>query len=124
MRRFLRCSTSSGGKIWCSGLALLTFTQIALLEMSFGGILRNALLLFLGYLPRAALAVLWLLLYTAAVALFFPLSVPVMLLLNFWLPVQAALQAFYPVLDKTFDLEKTIKAMRDADLNQPDGDDR
>ena len=73
---------------------------------------------------RAALAVLWLLLYTAAVALFFPLSVPVMLLLNFWLPVQAALQAFYPVLDKTFDLEKTIKAMRDADLNQPDGDDR
>ena len=112
------------GVFFLSGLALLTFTQIALLEMSFGGILRNALLLLLGYLPRAALAVLWLLLYTAAVALFFPLSVPVLLLLNFWLPVQAALQAFYPVLDKTFDLEKTIKAMRDADLNQPDGDDR
>ena len=112
------------GVFFLSGLALLTFTQIALLEMSFGGILRNALRLCLGYLPRAALAVLWLLLYTAAVALFFPLSVPVVLLLNFWLPVQAALQAFYPVLDKTFDLEKTIKAMRDADLNQPDGDDR
>ena len=64
------------GVFFLSGLALLTFTQIALLDMSFGGVLRNALLLFLGYLPRAALAVLWLLLYVAAAALFFPLSVP------------------------------------------------
>lgn len=33
------------------GMALLTFTQVALLEMNFAGILRNALLLLLGYLP-------------------------------------------------------------------------
>ena len=106
------------------GLALLTFTQVALLEMSFAGILRNALLLLLGYLPRAALAVLWLLLYAAAIGLFFPLSVPAVLLFNLWLPLQAALQAVYPGLEKSFDLEKKIKAIRDASLNDTDGADR
>ena len=105
-------------------MALLTFTQVALLEMNFAGILRNALLLLLGYLPRAALAVLWLVLYAAAIALFFPLSIPAVLLLNLWLPLQAALQAVYPGLEKSFDLEKKIKAIRDASLNDTDGADQ
>ena len=105
------------GVFFLSGLALLTFTQIALLEMSFGGILRNALLLFLGYLPRAALGVLWQFVYWIVILLLWPISVFALLITGFWLPALLTMQAIYPVLDKAFDLERQIKAKRDAELD-------
>lgn len=105
------------GVFFLSGLALLTFTQIALLEMRFGGILRNALLLFLGYLPRAALGVLWQFVYWIVILLLWPLSGFALLITGFWLPALLTMQAIYPVLDKAFDLERQIKAKRDAELD-------
>lgn len=45
--------------ILLAGIAQYIYAQVALVEVSFGGLLKNALMLFLGYLPRSALGVLW-----------------------------------------------------------------
>ena len=78
--------------------------------------------LFLGYLPRSALGVLWQGIYWAAVALLWPVSSFAVILCSLWLPCLLNLMAIYPALDKSFDLEKTIKAMRDAQLNSENED--
>ena len=102
------------------GLESYIWPQIALLDLPLYGILKNSLLLFLGYLPRSALGVLWQGIYWAAVALFWPVSSFAVILCSLWLPCLLNLMAIYPALDKSFDLEKTIKAMRDAQLNKDD----
>ena len=105
-----------------AGIAQYIYAQVALVEVSFGGLLKNALMLFLGYLPRSALGVLWQGIYWAAVALFWPVSSFAVILCSLWLPCLLNLMAIYPALDKSFDLEKTIKAMRDAQLNSENED--
>lgn len=99
------------------GLAEFLFAQVALLEMPFAGMLKNSLFLFLGYLPRAALGVLWQFVYWIVILLLWPISVFALLITGFWLPALLAMQAIYPVLDKAFDLERQIKAKRDAELD-------
>lgn len=106
------------GLIFLSGLAQYLFAQIALLNMSFGGILRNALLLFFGYLPRTLLGVLWQLLYWGALLMFWPLSAPAVLLTGVWLPSLLSLMAIYPVLNKSFKLEETIQKMREEEMQE------
>lgn len=108
--------------ILLAGIAQYIYAQVALVEVSFGGLLKNALMLFLGYLPRSALGVLWQGIYWAAVALFWPVSSFAVILCSLWLPCLLNLMAIYPALDKSFDLEKTIKAMRDAQLNSENED--
>ena len=58
----------------------------------------------------------------AQVALFWPVSSFAVILCSLWLPCLLNLMAIYPALDKSFDLEKTIKAMRDAQLNSENED--
>ena len=104
------------GLLLLAGIAQYLYAQVALLELSFGGILRNALMLFLGYLPRSALGLMWQVIYWTAVALLWPLSGFALVLTSLWLPALLSLMAIYPPLDKSFDLEKTIRTMRDAQL--------
>ena len=99
------------------GLAEFLFAQVALLEMPFAGMLKNSLFLFLGYLPRAALGVLWQFVYWIVILLLWPISGFALLITGFWLPALLTMQAIYPVLDKAFDLERQIKAKRDAELD-------
>ena len=80
--------------------------QVALLDLSFAGLLKNSLMLFLGYLPRSGLGLLWQLLYWGAVALFWPISSFVLILTSLWLPCLLSLMAIYPALEKSFDIEK------------------
>ena len=40
-----------------------------------------------------------------------------MVLTGLWLPAVLTMQAIYPVLNKAFDLERQIKAIRDAELD-------
>ena len=108
--------------ILLAGIAQYIYAQVALVEVGFGGLLKNALMLFLGYLPRSALGVLWQGIYWAVVALFWPVSSFAVILCSLWLPCLLNLMAIYPALDKSFDLEKTIKAMRDAQLNSENED--
>ena len=104
------------------GLGEFLFAQVVLLDLPFAGLVKNSLFLFLGYLPRSALGVLWQGIYWAAVALLWPVSSFAVILCSLWLPCLLNLMAIYPALDKSFDLEKTIKAMRDAQLNSENED--
>ena len=47
-----------------------------------------------------------------------PASIIVILAFGFWLPVVPALMIIYPGLDKVFRLEETLKARRDAEINE------
>ena len=50
--------------------------------------------------------------------LLFPVSVFWAVLFGFWLPVIPALMVVYPGLDKVFRLEETLKARRDAEIDE------
>lgn len=104
------------GAVLLAGLAQYVFSQVVLLEMPFGSILKNSVFLFLGYLPRTLLGVLWQLLYWGVVALFWPLSSFLIVITGFWLPALLSLMAIYPMLDKSFHVEETVKKMRDEQL--------
>lgn len=106
--------------ILLAGISQYLYAQVALIDIPFAGLLKNSLMLFLGFLPRSALGILWQGLYWALIALFWPLTGFVLLLTSLWLPCFLSLMAIYPPLDKTFSLEKNIKAMRDAQLENPD----
>ena len=106
--------------ILLAGIAQYLYVQVALLDLSFAGLLKNSLMLFLGYLPRSGLGLLWQLLYWGAVALFWPISGFVLLFTSLWLPCLLSLMAIYPALEKSFDIEKNIKAIREAQLRGDD----
>ena len=108
--------------ILLAGIAQYLYAQVALVDLPFSSLLKNSLMLFLGYLPRSALGILWQGLYWAAIALFWPLSGAVLILTSLWLPCSLSLLAIYPALNKSFDLEAKIKAMRDAQLDSHDED--
>ena len=108
--------------ILLAGIAQYLYAQVALVDLPFSSLLKNSLMLFLGYLPRSALGILWQGLYWAAIALFWPLSGAVLILTSLWLPCSLSLLAIYPALNKSFDLEAKIKAMRDAQLDSRDED--
>ena len=101
--------------ILLAGIAQYLYVQVALLDLSFAGLLKNSLMLFLGYLPRSGLGLLWQLLYWGAVALFWPISSFVLILTSL-----LSLMAIYPALEKSFDIEKKIKAIREAQLHGDD----
>ena len=108
--------------ILLAGIAQYLYAQVALVDLPFSALLKNSMMLFLGYLPRSALGILWQGLYWAAIALFWPLSGAVLILTSLWLPCSLSLLAIYPALNKSFDLEAKIKAMRDAQLDSHDED--
>lgn len=107
------------GALLLMGLGQYLFAQLALLEMPFGALIKNSIFLFLGYLPRTFMGVGWQLLYWAAMVLFWPVSSFMVILTGLWLPSLLSLMAIYPVLDKSFRIEETIKKMRDDELNEP-----
>ena len=115
-RMFLTCCILA--IILLAGLSQYIYAQVALIDIPFGGLLKNSLMLFLGYLPRSALGVLWQLVYWGVIALFWPLTGFVMILTSLWVPCLLSLMGIYPALEKSFNLEETIKAMRDAQLNE------
>lgn len=99
------------------GLYAYIFPQVALIDLPFLGILKNAVLLFLGYFPRSLGAVAVLAVYWGAFLLFFPLSLYIVPFTNFWLPMSIAYLIIYPALEKSFNIESTIKKMREDQLN-------
>ena len=84
--------------------------------MPFLQLLKNSVLLFLGYLPRTAGAVAVQVVYWGAYLLFYPLTTLVLPFTNFWLPMSLSLLILYIPLDKSFHIEDTIRKMRAEDL--------
>ena len=108
------------GMVLVSGLMTYIIPQLALLDMPLPGILKNAVLLFLGYLPRSVGAIAVQAVYWGAFLLFFPLSLYILPFTNLWLPMVPSMLIIYVPLEKSFNLEATIKEMRDAQLNNDD----
>lgn len=106
------------------GLAGYIFPQVALVELPFGGILKNAALLFLGFLPRSAGAMAVNLVYWGFILMFFPATFYLLIFTNFWLPMVPALLIIYQPLDKCFNIEKTISQMREDQLQNALGQDK
>ena len=73
------------------GLTFYIVPQLALLDLPFLQILKNSVLLFLGYLPRTAGAVAVQVVYWGAYLLFYPLTTLVLPFTNFWLPMSLTL---------------------------------
>lgn len=103
------------GTLLCIPLLSFYWAQLVLLELPGHVILRNALLLTLSCLPRAAGAALLQLIYWLAAILFFPWSGLVFLLTGPWLPVWLALATLYPALDRGFSLEERIAEKRNRE---------
>lgn len=103
------------------GFFTYVWPQIALLELPLGSLLKNAVFLFLAYLPASLGATVVQFVYWAAVIVLFPLSAPVFLFTNFWVPLVPSLLIVYNGLDKSFGIEDAIRKIRDAQLS-PDGD--
>ena len=106
------------GMVLVLGLITYIIPQIALLDMSFAGILKNAVLLFLGYLPRSIGAVAVQVVYWGVFLLFFPVSLYILPFTNLWLPMVPSLLIIYIPMEKSFNLEATIKQMRDDKLEK------
>lgn len=112
-------SGEEAGDLWMSiimgGLLLLAsmfvWPQLALVELPFWGILRNAVLFMLGWLPRtAAVLALWLG-YCAAVFYLWPGFMVVLALGNVWLPILCSAFILYPKLNEVFRVEEAIRVM-------------
>lgn len=98
------------------GLFSYILPQIALLDLPFWGILKNSALLFLGYLPRSAGALVIQLVYWALIVLYYPLTMLILPFTSAWVPLAPALLCIYPALDKSFEIEKNIAKMREDNL--------
>lgn len=115
----------TGAKVCCPVLGiffllvfcLYLFAQVVLVSVSQAERLKNAALFMIGFLPRTLAAGAVLCIYWGVMLAWMPYTIPVVLILGFWLPCTLALQIIYPALDKAFHLEKTITARREDEIN-------
>jgi uncharacterized membrane protein YesL len=89
------------------------FVQAGYLELKAGALLKNSMLLALGFAPRSLLGALLGGGLVLAQFLFFPYTVPLLLVAGYTLPCLASMMWVWPPVDKTFTIEETLKK-RDA----------
>ena len=123
----LGLSTAMGGALVAGilivlELSLYVWPQLALMELSFPQLLKNAGLLFLGQLPRSIAALAILTVYCGGILRFFTLAVTLLPFTNLWIPVVPALLLIYPGLESSFQIEKRIKAL-DTTIKEPENSD-
>lgn len=110
----LGLSTAAGagliaGVLLVLAISLYLWPQLALMDLPFLQLVKNALLLFLGQLPRSigALAVLGG--YLGLMTRFFTLTVTLLPFTNLWVPVLPALFLIYPGINQNFRIEEQLK---------------
>ena len=98
----------AAGSLMVLGLSLYVWPQIALLELSFPLILKNAALLFLGQLPRSLAALAILAGFCGLMARYFYLAVTLLPFVNLWLPAFPSMFLIYPALEQNFQIEERL----------------
>ena len=83
--------------------------QLAVLDVSFGRLIKNSVFFMIGYLPRVALAAALELVYWGATAALFPYSTIFLPLLGFWFITLICCMIVYPPLDSTYHIEETLR---------------
>lgn len=87
--------------------------QLALMDLPLRRVLLNAVLLCVKHPLRTLAATVLQLVYWAFVVLAVPYSLLIFLLLNFWLPMLAAMMLLYDPLDDTFHIEEELDGAED-----------
>lgn len=98
----------AAGALMVLALSLYLWPQLALMELSFPDLLKNAALLFIGQLPRSVAALAVLAVYGGLTVRFFPIAVSLLPFTNLWLPVLPALFLIYPGINENFRIEETL----------------
>lgn len=98
----------AAGVLLVLGLSLYLWPQLALMELSFGQLLKNSAILFLGQLPRSLAALAILTVYLWGMVQFFMLTVPLLPFTNLWLPALPALFLIYPGINENFQIEDRL----------------
>ena len=109
---------SLAGIFVCTGFFSWLLAQVPLVDLPLPQLAKNAGLMFFGFFPRTLAAALVLAVYWGLTLLYLPATILVIVVFGFWLPVIPALMVVYPGLDKVFRLEETLKARRDAEINE------
>ena len=91
---------------------LLVWMQSAVMNLSFGNMIRNAVLLILISPLRAVGAVAVQILYWGAIWLWSPVSLVVLALTGAWLPFLLGIFLLYKPLEQNFELEKNISNLQ------------
>lgn len=91
---------------------LLVWMQSAVMNLSFGNMIRNAVLLILISPLRAVGAVAVQILYWGAVWLWSPVSLVIFALTGAWLPFLLGIFLLYKPLEQNFELEKNISNLQ------------
>lgn len=94
------------------------WSQLVLMDMSFGLLLKNSLLFAFASAPRALLLALLQVAYWAAMLLLMPFTVFWVALFGFAFIVLILMMITFPVLDKTFHLEEQLIARRQEQLDE------
>lgn len=85
------------------------FTQAPYLDMGAGDMLRNSLMMALGFAPKSLMGAILGSGLIIAQVLFFPFTFITLVLFGFTLPCLFALTWVWPVVDKQFEIEKTLR---------------
>lgn len=101
--------------VWVAFTVLITtpilsflIVLLAVVEERFLMLVRNSVILCFHKPLRMLAALLVQLIYWGLICWFFPKSLPVFILTQFWLPTSVATALIYPPVEKAFDLEKRI----------------
>lgn len=89
-------------------LFLWTLCQHALLELSFGALIKNSILLALRYFGRSLAAAGIAAGYLLILRILFPGSVFLLITAGLWLGLLCCFQVIYPQIDEIFHIEKTL----------------
>ena len=100
------------GVLLVLGFSSYVWPQIALMELPFGTLVKNAALLFLGQLPRSIAALAVQAAYWVLMLEYLDTALPLLLVTNFWVPFLLALFLIYPVIEKGFRIEERMDALQ------------
>ncbi len=108
----LRTAAGAGliaGILLMLAVSLYLWPQLALMDLPFLRLVKNALLLFLGQLPRSVGALAILADYLGLMTRFFTLAVTVLPFTNLWVPMFPALFLIYPGINENFRIEEQLR---------------
>lgn len=96
------------------------FVQAAYIDLPSGSLLKNSLLLAVGNAPRSLAGALFGTGLLAVQLLWFPVTVPILLTLGYAVPLLLNQMWVWPVVDKVFAIEKTLRERQAQQLEQED----
>ena len=105
------------GVLFTLGLAVYVFAQLTLMNLPFGGMLKNAVFLLIGNLVDSGVFLLGFAVYAIVIWYLYPVSAVLLLLGGVWFPALTGLLKIYPILDETFEIESRIKTLQDSQKN-------